>query len=119
MALPSDSPKRSAASPELVRLIAKHDRINDLLSASCDEDGSGSNSGLVRAAGAIRARVAGFPSRGLPDILAKAGCLARLYPLPEAEEQVRESINGYAYLDDMSVALAVEVMKLAEGTLCA
>jgi hypothetical protein len=55
----------------------------------------------------------------LPDILAKAGCRARLDPLPEAEEQVRGPINGYADLDDMSVALAVAVMKLAEGTLCA
>ncbi len=55
----------------------------------------------------------------LPDILAKARCRARLDPLPEAEEQVRGSINGYADLDDMSVALAVAVMKLAEGTLCA
>jgi hypothetical protein len=32
---------------------------------------------------------------------------------------VRGSINGYADLDDMSVALAIAVMKLAEGTLCA
>jgi len=75
--------------------------------------------GLVQAAGAIRTRVAGTTVSRLPDILAKAGCRARLDPLPEAEEQVRGSINGYADLDDMSVALAVAVMKLAEGTLCA
>ena len=77
----------------------------------------GCNSGLVQAAGVIRARVAGITVSRLPDILAKAGCLARLDPLPEAEEHVRGSINGYADLDDMSVALAVEAMKLAEGTL--
>jgi hypothetical protein len=77
------------------------------------------NRGLVQAAGAIRTRVAGTTVSRLPDILTKAGCRARLDPLPEAEEQVRGSINGYADLDDMSVALAVAAMKLAEGTLCA
>ncbi|MET3411634.1 hypothetical protein [Methylobacterium sp. 1030] len=107
----------ASATPALVRLIAKNDRINDLLNAS--DGASGFDPGLVRAAGVIRSRVAAFPSRGLPDILAKASCLARLYPLADAEEQVRESLNGYAFLDEMSVALAVEVMKLAEGTLCA
>ena len=63
--------------------------------------------------------MAGLPSRGCRTSSAKAECRASLDPLPEAEEQVRESINGYADLDDMSVALAIAVMKLAEGTLCA
>ncbi|CAA2156667.1 hypothetical protein [Methylobacterium brachiatum] len=87
--------------------------------AACDADGMGCNRGLVQAAGAIRTRVAGLPSGGCRTSSAKAGCRARLDPLPEAEEQVRGPINGYADLDDMSVALVVALMKLAEGTLCA
>lgn len=112
------SGKLPAVSPELVRLIAKHDRINERLNASSYE--TSCNHGLVRAAGAMRARVAGFPSHGLPDILAKAECLARLYPLADAEHEVREEIaSGHAYLDCMALNIAIEVMKLGEGTLCA
>ena len=33
--------ERSAASPELVRLIAKHERINARRDAACDENGMG------------------------------------------------------------------------------
>ncbi|MCJ2069999.1 hypothetical protein MKK75_14535, partial [Methylobacterium sp. J-030] len=41
-----------AASPKLVRLIAKHDRINALLNASGGDSGIDYPKGLIRAAGA-------------------------------------------------------------------
>ena len=105
-----------AASPQLVRLIAKHDRINERLRAVEDDE---DQRGLSRAAGAIRARVAGFQSRSFVDTLAKASCLARMWPLVDAEAEVRRDVaSGYVYMDLMALNIAVEVMRLGEGSLC-
>jgi hypothetical protein len=106
-------------SRKLARLIAKHDRINAILNAVCDDYGP-ARWGTARAAGAIRARVTAFPSASFADILAKAACLARLYPLADADEEVQSRVaSGHVYIDDMALNIAVEVMKLGEGTLCA
>lgn len=110
---------RPAASPELVRLIAKHDRINAILDCEADERDS-TKPGTRRAAGMARARVTAFPSQSLADILAKAACLARLWPIAEAEEEVRDkAASGHVYIDCMALNIFVEVMKLGEGALCA
>ena len=107
-----------AVTPKLARLIAKHDAMNDRLNAPADDGGC--NSGLVRAAGALRARVAGFPSQGLPDILAKAACLGRMWPTEDLEVEVLEKLScGYAYMDDMATALVAELIRFGEATLCA
>lgn len=112
--------EQRAASPKLVRLIAKHDRINAMLKASGDEDGLHYPKGLIRAAGAMRARLLGFPSRGLPDILAKAACMARLYPLADLEEELNSEVaSGHVYIDEVALGIALDLMKLGEGTLCA
>ena len=106
-------------SPELARLIVKHDRINAILDAECDGERFASED-TCRAAGLARARVAGFRSQGLPDILAKAACLARLYPLADMELEVREEVEtGHANLDCMAHNIAAELMRFGEGTLCA
>ncbi|MCJ2070593.1 hypothetical protein MKK75_17630, partial [Methylobacterium sp. J-030] len=108
-----------AASPKLVRLIAKHDRINALLNASGGDSGIDYPKGLIRAAGAMRSRVLGFPSRSLPDILAKAACMARLYPLADLEEELNsKAASGHAYIDEVVLGVALDLMKLGEGTLC-
>jgi hypothetical protein len=119
MALPSETPQPTtpAASPKLVRLIAKHDRIERLLRDASEE---GAHRGLVRAAGAMWARVAGFQSASFADTLAKAACLARMWPLADAEAEVRRDAgSGYAYMDCMALNIAVEVMRLGEGSQCA
>ena len=115
--VPAFSREMPSASPQLVRLIAKHDRINERLRAIEDDE---DQRGLCRAAGAIRARVAGFQSRSFADTLAKAACMARLWPLADAEAEVRRDVaSGYVYMDLMALNIAVEVMRLGEGTLCA
>jgi hypothetical protein len=106
-------------SQKLARLIAKHDRINAILQSKSGEPGP-IDRGLIRAAGAIRARVAGFPSASFADTLAKAACLARLWPLADADQEIQSNVaSGYVYMDTMALNIAVEVMRLGEGTLCA
>jgi hypothetical protein len=108
-----------AAAPKLVRLIAKHDHINAMLNASGDESGVHDPPGLIRAAGALRARVLGFPSRSLPDILAKAACMARLYPLADLGEELNsKAASGHADIDEGALGIALDLMKLGEGSLC-
>ena len=115
--VPAISREMPSASPQLLRLIAKHDRINECLRAVEDDE---DQRGLSRAAGAIRARVAGFQSKSFADTLAKASCLARMWPLVDAEAEVRRDVaSGYVYMDLMALNIAVEVMQLGEGTLCA
>lgn len=113
---------RSSVPPvsrKLARLIAKHDRINAILNAESD-DCNPARRGTARAAGAIRARVTAFPSASFADILAKAACLARLWPLSDAEGEVQsKAASGHVYMDDMALNIAMEVMKLGEGMLCA
>lgn len=114
-------PAKAAASvtPELARLIAKHNRINAILEDEGAGDGFPSN-GTCRAAGMARARVAGFPSKGLPDIVAKAVCLMRVYGIPEAEGEIADHCErGHIYLDAMAVGIALEAARYGEGTLCA
>ena len=74
--------ERSTASPEPVRLIARHDRIDALRHVACDADGMGCNRGLVQAAGAIRARVSGTTVSRLPDILRQGWMPREARPAP-------------------------------------
>lgn len=112
-------PSLPPVSRKLARLIAKHDRINAIPDAESD-DYNPARRGTARAAGAIRARVIAFPSASFADILAKAACLARLWPLSDAEGEVQsKTASGHVYRDDMALNIAVEVMKLGDGTLCA
>lgn len=115
-----ESGKLPAVSPELVRLIAKHDRIDAMLKASVSDDGVEYDQGLMRAAGAMRARVLSYPASGLPDILAKVACVARLWPLSDLREEVAQAAqSGRATIDDMVEGIVLELALLAEGTLCA
>ena len=123
MALPSGSPQPvvSAVSPELVRLIAKHDRINAILDEETDTDDLSLPSyGTMRAACVARTRVLGFQSAGMADVLAKAACLGRLWPTEELALELRWKVkNSEVCMDEMAMGLALDLMRIAEGTLCA
>jgi hypothetical protein len=123
MALPSDSPQltTAAVSPELVRLIAKHDRINAILDEETDSDDLRLPSyGTMRAACVARTRVLAFQSAGVADVLAKAACLGRLWPTEDLALELRLKIkNSEVCMDEMALGLALDLMRMAEGTLCA
>ncbi len=52
--------------------------------------------------------------------MAKAACLARLYPLADAEEELACGLKGgHAYLDCMALGIACEVMRHGEAQRCA
>ncbi|MGT2482357.1 hypothetical protein ACU4GR_33800 (plasmid) [Methylobacterium oryzae CBMB20] len=111
----------AAASPELVALIAALDHVNSALLdletlAELGTSTPEAERDLNAAAGALRARLAAFPSRGLPDVLAKAACVARLYPPADIQAEIRPALGGRALLDDMWVGLAVELMRVADGS---
>ncbi|SFM10100.1 hypothetical protein [Methylobacterium pseudosasicola] len=123
MALPSNVPQPTApaVSPELVRLIAKHDRINAILNRETQTDDSSLPSyGTMRAARHARTRVTGFSSRSFADTLAKAACLGRLWPTDELAIEVGLKVRQTEVcMDEMALGLALELMRFAEGTLCA
>lgn len=108
----------STVSDELVRLIAEHDAQRAAMDDQPDDECPTKDQRIE--GGRLRARVAGFPSNGWPDTMAKAACLARLYPVNEAEDEVRSACeSGYAYLDCMALNIACEVMRYGEGMPCA
>jgi hypothetical protein len=123
MALPSGSPLpvKPTVSPELVRLIAKHDRINAIIIRETETDDLSLPSyGTMRAARHARTRVTGFPSRSFADTLAKAACLGRLWPTNELAIEVGLKVRqSEVCMDEMALGLALELMQFAEGTLCA
>jgi hypothetical protein len=108
----------STISPALSRIIAEHDAHQ----ATKDDwpDSVWPTEAERKEAGRLRALVAGYPSAGWPDTMAKAACLARLWPVAEAEDEVRsECEGGHAYLECMALAIACEVMRLGGATSCA
>lgn len=110
----------TAVSPALVALIAEHDRINAALDASGNDWGPSLDQSLIRSAGSLRGKIAAFPTRGWPDTMAKAACLARVWTIEGAEEELQSQIGGgYAYLADMALAIACEVMRHGEAWACA
>ena len=105
-------------SPELARIIAEHDAHRAVMDDRPDDEWPTKENRCE--GGRLRALVAGFPSAGWADTMAKAACLARLWPIEEAEEEMRFQVDaGYAYLDCMALAIACEVMRLGEGGSCA
>lgn len=105
-----------SVSAGLTRLIAKHDRINEMLFSSESDDGYSFNEGLMRAAAAMRGRVLSYPAQGLPDILAKVECLARLWPLDELRKEVAKAArSGHVTIDDMAEGIVLELALLGEG----
>ncbi len=59
-----------------------------------------------------------FPLPGWEDTMAKAACLARLYPLADAEaDLVAELRDDHAYLDAMALGIACEVMRHGSSAL--
>ena len=120
MALPFGSPQPGApsVSPKLVRLIAEHDTHRAAMDDRPDDEWPTKENRCE--GGRLRALVAGFPSTGWADTMAKAACLARLWPIEEAEEELRSQVDtGYAYLECMALAIACEVMRLGEDAACA
>ncbi|MCJ2056668.1 hypothetical protein MKL09_08880 [Methylobacterium sp. J-048] len=105
-------------SPELARIIAEHDAHRAVMEDNPDDERPTKEDRCE--GGRLRALVAGFPSVGWADTMAKAACLARLWPVEEAEEEMRSQVDaGYAYLDCMALAIACEVMRLGEAQRCA
>ena len=108
----------SAVSPKLAQFIAEHDAHRAVMD---DRPGDEWPTKENRCEGGrLRALVAGYPSKGWADTMAKAACLARLWPIEEAEEEMRSQVDtGHAYLDCMALAIACEVMRYGEGGSCA
>ncbi|MCJ2025099.1 hypothetical protein [Methylobacterium sp. J-067] len=112
----------TGVSPELAALIVEHDRTNALLNAYLDDENCEYvlHAQFVGTAGAMRVKVLAFPSRNLSDILAKAACVLRLWPVEDLQAEVGSKAKSeHVYIDDMSNALLLELHHLMEGTLCA
>lgn len=108
----------SSVSPKLAQIIAEHDAHRAVMDDHPEDEAPTRED--CRKAGRLRARIVRFPSLGWADTMAKAACLARLYPLRDAEEDLAcELKDNHAYLDAMALNIVVEVMQLGEGTLCA
>lgn len=114
-------PLTPAVSPELLRLIAKHDRINAILEEEGDNDDISLPSyGTMRAAAVARTRVLGFQSAGMADVLAKAACLGRLWPTEDLALELQFKLKkSEVCMDEMALGLALDLMRMAEGSLCA
>lgn len=103
----------SGVSPELARLIRKSTRADDRLMAEKDEV-DGFSPGNMRAAAALRCRVAMFSSNSIADVLAKASHTIAIWGHECAqEEQEAATADGSAYLDDMARAVLLDLARLA------
>ena len=108
----------SSASPKLAQIIAEHDAHRAVMNDHPEDEAPTRED--CRKAGRLRARIVRFPSQGWADTMAKAACLARLYPLRDAEEDLAHELkDNHAYLDAMALGIACEVMRLGEAKQCA
>ncbi len=108
----------ATVSPKLARFIAEHDAHRVVMDDHAENESPSRED--CRKAGRLRARIVRFPSAGWADTMAKAACLARLYPLADAEEDlVAELRDDHAYLDAMALGIACEVMRYGEARQCA
>lgn len=108
----------AGVSPELARLIRKSQRADDCLRA---QDGDEWNPGNIRAAAALRCRVAKFRASGIADVLAKAKHTVAVWGYECAQEEFEAATaEGFAYVNDMAIAVALDLARLAgEDAPCA
>ncbi|MCJ2133015.1 hypothetical protein MKK69_02845 [Methylobacterium sp. J-026] len=105
-------------SPGLTQLIEEHDAHRAVMDDRPDDEWP--TKGNRCQSGRLRALVAGFPSSSWADTMAKAACLARSWPIEEAEAEIRSQADtGFAYLECIALAIACEVMRHEEGMPCA
>ena len=105
-------------SPELARLIRKSQRADDRLKAEAEDEW---NPGNIRAAAALRCRVATFKSVSMADVLAKARHTVAIWGRECAEEEFEAAVvDGTAYLTDMAHAVFLDLARLTgEDAPCA
>ena len=109
-------------SPELARLIRKSQAADDRLKAEdTDVGGRGFSRCSMRAAAALRCRVATFKSASMADVLAKARHTAAIWEIDCAQEEFEAATaNGECYLDDMAHGVFLDLLRVAgEGDPCA
>ena len=108
----------SGISPKLARLIRKSQAADDRLRAEAEDEW---NPGNIRAAAALRCRVAKFPSASLADVLAKASHTVSIWGFDCAKEEFEDATaDGFAYLDHMAQAVLLDLVRVTgRGTLCA
>ena len=101
----------SGISPELARLIRKSQRADDRLRAEAEDEW---NPGSMLAAAALRYRVATFRAASLADVLAKARHTVAVWGYECAKEQFEAATaEGSACVDDMAIAVLLDVARLA------
>jgi hypothetical protein len=102
-------------SPELARLIRKSQAADDRLRAEdSDVGGRGFSRGSMRAAAALRCRVATFKSASMADVLAKARHTAAIWEIDCAQEEFEAATaNGECYLDDMAHGVFLDLLRVA------
>ncbi|MFY9291748.1 MAG: hypothetical protein WAP03_13775 [Methylorubrum rhodinum] len=106
-------------SPELARLIRKSRVANERVNVEIHEPGY--PYGSVRAAAALRCRVARFKPAGMADVLAKARHTVAIWGRECAEGEFEDATaEGGAYLDDMAHAVLLDLVRLVgEDAPCA
>ena len=109
-----------SVSPKLARLIAKHDRINAKLDAACDVLGFGYPRGLIKAAAAMRAQVVRYPCANMADVMAKALCVARLWPVEDLQFEIDKAPpRDGCSMDVMSLGIVMELAMMGGMKPCA
>lgn len=113
-AVPAVASLAPTVSSELARLIRKSEKLD----ASLKWEGANDEypTGLIRAAGVVRRRVAAYPSAGLADVLAKARHAASVWGAESLQEEFDAlSDGGHGYCSDMAMAVIHDLSRLAQA----
>lgn len=119
----------SSASPSLANLVARYERLDALLQAESDRlEKAGwrrrndMHDRLAAVCGKLRGRICQHPSTSMDDVLLKVRAFALSTSFDDGREELEcnlQSRDGHAYLDDIALAVIVNLVGLREGKRCA